>query len=97
MTQVVFTNEVQIKLAKIFDYIAPNTDFDFALSHIKTIENEIVGKLSHFPRSGEPYHSDFQRKTTVKAGNARYTVLYQFYKTQDTVSVYQIYGKGEDW
>lgn len=97
MTTVVFTNEVQIKLSGIFDYIAPNTGFDFALSHIETIENEIVDKLSHFPRSGEPYRSDFQRKTTVKAGNAYYTVLYQFHEKQDTVSVYQIYGKGEDW
>ncbi len=97
MIKVVFTEEVQIKLSDIFDYIAPNTDFNFAMSHIEKIEGEIVSKLSNFPRSGEPYRSDLQRKTTIKAGNAHYTVLYQLYEEQDIVSVYQIYGRGEDW
>lgn len=95
--RIVFTDDAQLKLANIFDYLTPHTDFNFAISHIEKIKNQIVDKLSAFPRSGVPYRGDLQRKTTVKVGAAHYSVLYQIHEAENTLSVYQIYAKGEDW
>ncbi len=96
--KVVLAESVEIKLSNIYRYLSEQAGDGIASKHILDIENTILSKLDGFPKIGEPYQSELLRKVVVKVGKAtRYTVLYEINEEQNIVSVYQIYGKGENW
>lgn len=94
----VLVESAEEKLTSIYQYLAEQAGEEIASRHIDEIETAILTRLDTFPKIGEAYQSELLRKVSIKAGKAsRYTVLYEIDETQDTLFVYQIYGKGEDW
>lgn len=96
--KVVLANSATTKLADIYAYLVKQAGENIASRHIEEIETAILARLDTFPKIGEVYKDELIRKITIKVGkSSHYSVLYEIDEAHDIISVYQIYGKGEDW
>lgn len=96
--RIFLADSAEEKLVNIYRYLSEQASEEIAKKHVTDIENEILSRLDTFPKIGVVYKDDLSRKLVIKVGTASfYTVLYEINETQNFISVYQIYGKGEDW
>lgn len=96
--RIILTNSAEEKLTSIYRYLSEQASEEIARKHVVDIENEILARLDTFPKIGVVYRNELSRKLVIKVGTASYyTVLYEINEVKNFISVYQIYGKGEDW